>query len=98
MEQSYFEDGALREQKSTGPSLVPHRTQYTYDANGNMVSVGAAGNLSEPFTPNISSIIFNYTTQNDLKESTETIFPPTGGGVTTVSEYAYQADGLLAYV
>lgn len=95
-EQRYRDDGKLSERIATfatGAALA-HRVTFDYDANGNPTAntTYASGAAS----PNVSAITATYTSANELKTWNETLYPPSGPGVTKLSSYSYQADGLLA--
>jgi len=94
-DQSYNDDGKLAQSIASSPSTTAGRleTAYGYDANGNQTSVAAKADGAA--STNVSSLSPTYTTADEMKILSETIYPPSGAGVTKASNYAYAQDGLL---
>jgi RHS repeat-associated protein len=77
----YFNDNLLNTETTTYVDAVPHTVTYTYDADGNRLTL--------QYPASAYSFTYNYTNRNQLK----TIVNNAGGG--TVITYAYDPDGNL---
>jgi RHS repeat-associated protein len=94
--QTWLDDGRLASRDAVGAPSAEHKSVFGYDAAGNQTAVStyAAGSA----TVNVSSIAATYSSANELKTWSETIYPTatSGSGITKSSSYGYAQDGLLA--
>ena len=96
VEQTWNGDGTLAERSGSlpGTTVGLHRSTFAYDANGNPISMKTY--LDGATTPNVSDITVDHTSMDEPKTWTETLFLPSGPGVTKTSTFAYERDGALA--
>jgi len=91
-QQTFNPDGTLAERKATGTGLSEHRSVFGYDPDGNTTSVNTYRDGSA--SPNVSELTAGYTGAGELKDWTETIYPPTGDAITKSGSHVWGQDGL----
>ena len=92
-EQTYRADGRLAQSDArfAGTETRRHRSTWSYDAAGNPTAMATyAGGAT---SPNVSSVTAAYTSANELKAWDETIYNPSGAGITKSSSFAYDQNG-----
>jgi RHS repeat-associated protein len=96
LEQLWNDDGSMAEAKAsfTGTTTGMHRTVYGYDAGQNQTLVTTY--LDGAATANASTLSMAYTSADEPKTLTETLYAPNGTSVQSTADYAYGRDGLLA--
>lgn len=95
-EQTWEVDGEKSEEIARFPSGTAgmHRLKYQYDDAGNVAEVNTYRDGALDAAPNVSTFIVGYTSQDEPKQVTETVYG-SGGPKTVISSYGWGADGLL---
>lgn len=86
IEQTFRADGAVLSRTATGTGRPTHASTFTYDAAGNLTTANASLDGDA-----VSAVSVSYNGAFEPVSVSETVF-----GITKITSYTYQPDGLLA--